>query len=73
MSRSFASSAVFMPEINTAPPLGKRMPFRVFAKVDLPEPLCPSIATKLPSSIFRLTPSIARFTSVTFASSSRVM
>ena len=55
-SRSRASSEVSMPSTYTLPEVGSSMAFMSFASVDLPEPLCPSTATKLPSAISRSSP-----------------
>ena len=47
------SSFVSMPSTVIVPADGSRMAFMCFANVDLPEPLCPSKATKSPLSIER--------------------
>ena len=57
MSSSRSSSAVSMPSTYTVPPVGRRMALKCLARVDLPEPLCPSTATKEPGSISKFTPS----------------
>ena len=59
MSQSFSASFVSLPLMSTVPSLGSVKPFSSFANVDLPEPLCPSTQTKLPSSISMLTSSRA--------------
>ncbi len=55
MSNVRSSSAVSIPLTVTMPSCGTRMALQSFASVDLPEPLCPRTATKLPRSIDRLT------------------
>ena len=54
-SRS-ASSQVSMPSTHTLPPKGSSTAFICLARVDLPDPLWPSTATKLPRSMERDTP-----------------
>ena len=44
-----------MPYTVTLPLAGNSSPLSSFAKVDLPQPLCPTSATKSPSSIERVT------------------
>ena len=60
ISSRHASSCVSMPSTYTLPPQGSKMAFRLLAKVDLPEPLCPSTTTKLPFSMAVSTPRRAR-------------
>ena len=56
ISSSSDSSRVSMPATYTAPPPGSSTAFMCLARVDLPEPLCPSTTTKLPFSTVRDTP-----------------
>ena len=45
-----SSSAASRPRVRISPVVGCRMPATHFSRVDLPEPLCPSRPTVLPSS-----------------------
>ena len=54
MSSSRSSSAVSMPSTYTLPSVGSRMALKCLARVDLPEPLWPRMATKEPGSMVRL-------------------
>ena len=56
ISSSIAWLWVSIPSTYTAPPDGRSTAFICLAKVDFPEPLCPSTTTKLPFSMPRLTP-----------------
>ena len=56
ISSSILSSRVSIPSTYTAPPHGSSTAFKCLAKVDLPEPLCPSTTVKLPFSIVTDTP-----------------
>ena len=69
-SQMCSSSFVSISPTHTVPSVGRSSPLICFAKVDFPEPLCPNTATKLPFFISRSTPSMARFTSSIFSSSS---
>ena len=56
ISSSSFSSRVSIPSTYTVPPQGSSTAFRCLAKVDFPEPLCPSTTVKLPFSICTVTP-----------------
>ena len=71
ISKIFSSFAVSFPSTQTVPSLGISNAFKCFAKVDLPEPLCPSTAINCPSSTSILTSSSASVTSCTSPCSSR--
>ena len=56
ISKTLSSSRLSMPSTMTLPESGVRIAFICLASVDLPLPLWPRTATKLPSSISRSTP-----------------
>ena len=51
-----ASSRVSMPSTSTWPAVGSSRALRCLASVDLPEPLCPTIARNSPSAMVSDTP-----------------
>ena len=62
---------VSIPSPQSVPSVGFKMAFICFARVDLPEPLCPRIAMNCPCSISRETSFTALVIPSTFPSSSR--
>ena len=70
---TFFSSDTSIPSTHIVPSPGERSAFICFARVDLPEPLCPSIAINCPSFISRSTLSRAVVIESTLPSSSRLM
>ena len=55
MSQVLSSSLVSMPQTVTTPSVGRYRALSSLARVDLPEPLCPSTATNSPGAIWQLT------------------
>src|SRR3989442_6523784 len=59
ISDSAPRSLVFMPSTNTSPSVGSSRAFRCLARVDLPDPFPPTMATNSPRSTVRAMPSRA--------------
>ena len=65
-----SSLLVSMPDTITVPSSGRLSAFISFAKVDLPEPLCPSTHTNEPFSMLTLSSERAVCVSITLSASS---